>query len=150
MIAQPANPPTARLVTPTVADNAALSIPAKSVNLRMSDVRKIAFSTPAKRRTIQAPNNASKVFPMAITAEVAAVPAVVRFTRKAPSSIAGQTPYPRINTAASAIPEFAQTAVRAGIQKRQQKSEFARGEIDTEQGGSGNNAAARIAHSSTP
>ena len=44
--------------------------------------------------SIPCPTNASRVFPVAITIDVAADPAVVRFTRNAPKKKAGQTRYP--------------------------------------------------------
>jgi hypothetical protein len=43
--------------------------------------------------------------------EVATDPAVVKFTRNAPVKITGQTRYPKIRNAKSAIPVEGQTAV---------------------------------------
>lgn len=44
------------------------------------------------------------MLPSAIPVEVAAVPAVVRFARKAPRKTPGQIQYPSARKAASAIP----------------------------------------------
>jgi hypothetical protein len=46
--------------------------------------------------------------------EVFAVPAVVRFTRKAPAKMNGQTPYPIRSNAASAIPVGGHSSVALG------------------------------------
>ena len=57
------------------------------------------------------------MLPTAIPSEVATDPAVVRFTKKAPTTIAGQTSYPASSRVASAMPVGAHTGVALGLEK---------------------------------
>ena len=63
--------------------------PAASANLKTSRARSKTCRPPAKRFTSQAPASASVVLPTPIPRDVAMDPAVVTFTTKAPSRIAG-------------------------------------------------------------
>jgi hypothetical protein len=56
--------------------------------------------------------------------EVAMDPAVVKFTRNAPTKIAGQTRYPRIRKDASAMPVQAHMAVALACTKASFKPSF--------------------------
>jgi hypothetical protein len=68
----------------------------------------------------------SRVFPMAIPREVAAEPAVVKFTRNAPSRIPGQIWYPMSSRAVSATPVGSRTAVTLGCMKASVSEAFPR------------------------
>ena len=59
----------------------------------------------------------SRVLPTAMAIEVETEPAVVTFTRKAPSKIAGQMRYPSTKAAANAIPVGGHTAVALAFTK---------------------------------
>src|SRR5207249_9969617 len=108
---QLADPVSARLVTPTVALTAVLATAARSANLMTSSGRSKARRPFAKRFTSAAATSPSSVFPVAMPSDESASPAVVRFTRNAPSRMPGQTRYPRSRNAAIAIPVGGQIAV---------------------------------------
>ena len=65
-------------------------IPAASANLKTPCGRSKTVVPPANRFTSQAPTSASSVLPLATASDVATLPAVVTFTRNAPTKIAGQ------------------------------------------------------------
>src|SRR6202035_634320 len=98
-----AKPPTARLPTPKVGLTVVLMSTA-SANLKTSCGRSNTRAPPANRVTSHAPQIASKVFPLAMPSDVKLFPTVVRFTKNAPTKIAGHTRNPRTSNAASAIP----------------------------------------------
>src|SRR5690349_3382111 len=79
-------------------------IAAATANLKTLFGRSQKFLPPANRVTNHAPASASSVLPAAIPIDVAALPAVVTFTRNAPRNIAGHTRYPSKSVAPSAIP----------------------------------------------
>src|SRR5437868_9938033 len=67
----------------------------------------------------------SRVFPMAIAADVAIEPAVVALIRNAASKIAGQTRYPNKRTAASAMPVGGHIGEALGLTDASDKPAFA-------------------------
>src|SRR5438132_9822056 len=98
----------ARLLTPAVGATALL-IRAASANVKTPWGRSNTRGPPANLFTSQAPQIASKVLPLAIPNDVKIFPTVVRFTRNAPTKIAGHTRNPRTSKAARAIPAGGQT-----------------------------------------
>src|SRR5437879_82775 len=108
---QLADPVSARLVTPTVALTAVLATAARRANLITSSGLSNARRPFAKRFTSAAATSPSSVFPGAMPSDESASPAVVRFTRNAPSRMPGQIRYPRSRNAAIAMPVGGQIAV---------------------------------------
>ena len=88
-LAQSAKPASARLVTPMVELTTVLATAAKA-NLKTFFERSKTSIPSAKRFTSHAPHSASRVFPAPMASEVPKLPAVVTFTKKAPTKIAGQ------------------------------------------------------------
>ena len=88
-LAQSAKPASDRLVTPMVGLTTVLATAAKA-NLKTFFERSKTSIPSAKWFTSHAPHSASRVFPAAMASEVPKLPAVVTFTRKAPTKIAGQ------------------------------------------------------------
>src|SRR5438445_10108753 len=109
--AHAAYPARASVVTPTVALIVVLARPASTANRNTSAGRLKHSTPPAKRRTSAAPTTASNEFPAAIPSDVRTVPAVVTFTRKAPTNTAGQTRGPSAIAAAMPMPVGGQIAV---------------------------------------
>lgn len=98
-----ARPPAQRLNKPTLALIAVAGT--MRAAKRMTPCGRSNEALPAANRfTSSAPITASRVFPIAIPAEVATAPVVVRFTRNAPSAMAGQIRRPKRRAAATAIP----------------------------------------------
>src|SRR5260370_1309006 len=89
--AQRANPPTDRVVTPVVALTMVLNTAASSASLNVSRARLKAWRPFANRLTKYAPTRPSSVFPTLMPIDVAIDPAVVRFTKKALTRMAGHT-----------------------------------------------------------
>ena len=112
---QSAKPPKARQVTPIVALTMVLIVPARIANRTMFSSRSKTSPPRAKRLTRYAPTAPSRVLPVAMPREVAALPAVVRFTMNAARRIAGQTRYPMTRNAASAMPAGGHTTVALGL-----------------------------------
>ena len=77
---------------------------AASANLKTPCGRSKTLVPSANRFTSHAPETASSVFPVAMASEVATLPAVVAFTKNAPTKIAGQMRYPKRSSTANAIP----------------------------------------------
>src|SRR6266542_2020678 len=86
---QSAKPASARLVTPKAGLIIVLTT-AASANLKTPCGRSKAVVPPANRFTSQAPHIASSVLPLGTASDVATLPALVTFTRNAPTKIAGQ------------------------------------------------------------
>jgi hypothetical protein len=78
----------------------------------------------ANRATSDAPRSPSRVLPVAMPIEVRTDPSVVTFTRKAPSTMAGQTRDPSSRNAVSAIPEGGHTAVALAWTKANKRPSF--------------------------
>src|SRR5262249_291726 len=109
-----AKPARERHVTPNVALTIVLMIADNTVNLKISLTRSKALRPFANRSTRTAPIKPSSVFPIPIPIDVTKEPAVVRFEKKAPKKIPGQTRYPNTKKAASVKPAGGHTAVALG------------------------------------
>src|SRR5205823_3674812 len=81
---------------------------------KMLGARSKKLRPPQSRRRRYAPARASSVLPHAIPSEVAGVPAVVTFTRKAPARMPGQSASPKTTSAAIPIAVPGHTAVALG------------------------------------
>src|SRR6266850_4247174 len=112
-----ARPKRQRLATPSGALIVVLPIPARRARRKTSPDRSKTRRPRANLLTSHAPATPSSVLPSAMPIEGATEPVVVRFTRKAPRKIPGQTSRPKTTSAASAIPVGAQTAVALSLTK---------------------------------
>ena len=102
--------PSSRQATPIVALTVVPMVPASNAYAKMSRGTSKQRRPCANRRTSPLATTASSVLPMPIPIEVAIPPAVVTFTRNAPSSTPGQTRWPKIKSEAIAIPVGGHTA----------------------------------------
>ncbi len=108
--AQSTVPATACAVVPMVAQATVAGTAAKNTYLTMFSARSKVRRPPANRVARNVPKTASSVFPTAIAPARGAESDVVRFTRNAPASTAGQMRYPSISIPASARPVGGQMA----------------------------------------
>ena len=108
-------PPSRRLATPIEALAAVLMTPARKIRPSTSWRRSRERRKPGIRESAYAPRSASRVFPAPMPSATRRGAPVQTLATKAPQAIAGQKRFPRIRSAASAIPVGGQTSVAKAL-----------------------------------